>query len=67
MDEHYLQFLAWLSGLTDGDLALAMLYGIISGGLVTGGYVWFVRTRRKDRAAQLRAKPSRYVRLRAGR
>ena len=67
MDHYYLQLLMWMSSLTDGDVAAAVVYGIISGGLVTGAYAWLVYQRRHDRAAQLRTAPFRYFRLRLGR
>ena len=67
MDHYYLQLLMWMSSLTDGDVAEAVAYGVLSGGLVTGCYAWLVWQRRQDRAAQLRATPSRYFRLRLGR
>lgn len=67
MDHYYLQLLMGMGSLTGGDVAEAVIYGIISGGLVTGGYAWLVYQRRHDRAAQLRTTPYRYFRLRLGR
>ncbi len=67
MDEYYLRLLEWMRGLTDGDYAAAVMYGVISAGLVTGGCLWFARTRQRGRTERLRAGVSKYFRLRSGR
>lgn len=67
MDEYYLRLLEWMGSLTDGDYAAAVMYGVVSAGLVTGGCLWFARARRRERAERLRAGASKYFRLRPGR
>ncbi len=67
MDHYYLQLLGWMGSLTGSELVGAAVYGVISGGIVTGSYAWLARQRRHDRTAQMRVAPYRYFRLRMSR
>jgi len=67
LDYYYLQLLGWWTSLPDGEIAAAVIYGVISAALVAGGYAWIVSLRRHDHANQMKIRPFRYFRLRGRR